>query len=124
MYFTVTTAFVKYLDQFDYLTKRLEIPILKNITTFEQTLPISLNVSKFDSDPLTSPRNLKDFIHQYKCKKETFYLNKRHHTIDLTTNKNIFSNNDIVCVFSVHYCGNLTIGYNFENIATIQTQET
>ena len=65
MYIMVNTAFVNYLDQFDNLTEALEILILKNKTTFEQTLPISLNISKFDSDLLTDPRNLKDFIHQY-----------------------------------------------------------
>ena len=56
-------------------------------------------MSKFDSDLLTAPRNLKDFIHQYNCKKEIFNLNKRHNTTDLTTNKNFFSNNFIVDVF-------------------------
>ena len=47
---------------------------------------------------LTAPRNLKDFIHQYNYKKEIFDLNERHDTIDLTTNKNVFSNNYIVNV--------------------------
>ena len=47
MYFMVNTAFVNHLDQVDNLTNTLEFPILKNKTTFEQTLPISLNVSKF-----------------------------------------------------------------------------
>ena len=78
MYFTVNTAIVNYLDQFTNLTESPEFPILKNKTTFEQTLPITLNVSKFDSELLTTPRTLKDFIHQYKCKKEIFDLNERH----------------------------------------------
>ena len=52
MYFTVNTAFVNYLDQIDILTEMLEFPLLKNKTTFEQPLPISLNVSKFDSELL------------------------------------------------------------------------
>ena len=89
MYFIVNTAFFNYIVQFDNPTETLEIPILKNKTTFEQTLPISLNVSKFDSDLLTAPRNLKDFIHHYNHKKEIFDLNKRHDTMDLTTN-NVF----------------------------------
>ena len=41
MYFKVNTAFVNYLDQFPNLTETLEFPIIKNKTTFEQTLPIS-----------------------------------------------------------------------------------
>ena len=48
MYFPVHTAFVNCLDQFHNLTESLELPIIRNKTTFEQILPISLNVSKFD----------------------------------------------------------------------------
>ena len=42
MYFTVNTAFVNYLDKFPDLTESLEFPIIRNKTTFEQILPISL----------------------------------------------------------------------------------
>ena len=125
MHFTVNTAFVNYLDQFKNLTEYLELLILMNKTTLKQTLPISLNISKFDSELLFAHRNLKNFIHQYKCKKEIFVLKKkRHYTIDITTNKNFLSNNYIVDVVSVCYCSNLTIGYNFGNISIMQTQET
>ena len=72
MYFMVNTAFVNYLKQIDNLTGTPEILILKNKTTFEQTLPVSLNISTFGSDLLTAPRTLKDFIHQYNQKKEIF----------------------------------------------------
>ena len=54
-------------------------------------------MSKFDSDLLTTPRNLKDFIHQYNHKKEIFDMNERHDkstVTDLPTNKNCFSNCD------------------------------
>ena len=78
MYFMLNTASVNYLDQIDNLTESHEFPILKNMTTFKQTLPISLNMSKFDTSLLTSPKTLKDFIHQYKCKKEIFDLEERH----------------------------------------------
>ena len=54
MYFTVNTIFIKHLDHFSNLTESLEFPIIKSRTTFEQTLPISLNVSKFDSNLLTT----------------------------------------------------------------------
>ena len=63
MYFTVNTAFINYLDQFPNLTESFEFLIIKNETTFKQTLPISLNISKFDSTLLTAPSNLKDLIH-------------------------------------------------------------
>ena len=58
-----------------------------------------MNISKFDSDLLTTPRNIKDFIHQYNCKKEIIDLNERHDAIDITTNKNFFPNNYIVNIF-------------------------
>ena len=100
MYFMVNTAFVNYPNQMDNLTATLEFPILQNKTTFEQTLPISLNVSKFHSDMLMSPGTLKDFIHQYKHKKEIFNLNERHDTTDENLpNKNFFTNNFIVDIF-------------------------
>ena len=45
MYFTVNTAFANYSDKFLNLTESLEFPIIRNKTTFEQTLSISLNIS-------------------------------------------------------------------------------
>ena len=59
MYFMVNTAFINYLDQIDDMTETLECQILKNKTTFKQTLPISLHVSKFDSELLTAPKKSK-----------------------------------------------------------------
>ena len=96
----VNTAFVNYLYQKDNLTETLEVLILKNNTTFQQTLTVSLNISKLDSDLLTTTRTLKDFIHQYGCKKEIFDLNDRHDTTDENLpNKNFFCNNFIVDIF-------------------------
>ena len=82
MYFTVNMAFVNYLDQFPNLTESLEFPIVKNKTTFKQTLPISLNVSKFDPTLLTALSNLKDFIHWYTSVK-IFDLQERHDSMEL-----------------------------------------
>ena len=62
MYFMVNKAFVNYLDQIDNLTETLEVPIMKNRTTFKQILPVSLNMYNL-TELLTTPRNLKDFIH-------------------------------------------------------------
>ena len=89
MYFTINTSFVYYLDQFPNLTESLELLIRKTKTSFEQTLPISLNVSKFDSYLLTASNNLKNFIHQYTHKKDIFDLNERHDNMASITN-NIF----------------------------------
>ena len=63
-------AFVNCLDQIDNLTDTIGVPILKNKSSFEETLPVSLNASKFDSELLTAPKTLNDFIYQYNCKKK------------------------------------------------------
>ena len=63
MYFTMNAAFINYLDQVTSLTKSLKHPIVRNQKTLKQTLPIALNVSRFDSDLLRAPMNLKDFIY-------------------------------------------------------------
>ena len=62
MYFTFNTAFVSYLDKFPNLTESLEFPIIRNKTPFEQTLPISLNISKFDPTLLTASCDLKELL--------------------------------------------------------------
>ena len=106
MYFMVNTAFINYLDQFSNLTESLEFPIIKNKTTFEQTIPISLNISKFDSTLLTASSNLKDFIQWYFIQwytddKEIFNLQERHDRTELITNKNFFSENYIIDVLFI-----------------------
>ena len=59
-----------------------------------------MNGSEFDSELLTAPKTLKDFIHQYKCKKEIFDLKERYDNMDEhLPNKNFFSHNFIVDVF-------------------------
>ena len=77
IYFTVNTAFVNYLDYFLNLTESLEFLIIKNKTTFQQVLPISLNISKFDPTLLTASSDLKKFIHRYNNNKEIFDLQKQ-----------------------------------------------
>ena len=54
-----------------------------NRTTFEQTLPISWNVSTFDSKLLTALKAFKDFVHQYNHKKEIFNVQKWHTNMEL-----------------------------------------
>ena len=99
MYFTVNTVFINYLDKFLNLTKSLEFPIIKDKTTFEQTLPISRNISKFDSTLLTASNDLREFINGYTNHKEIFDLQERHDNMELITNKNFFSENYIVDIF-------------------------
>ena len=92
MYITVNAAFVNYLDKFEF-------PIVKYRTTFEQTLPISLNISKFDSTLLTTSNNLKEFINSYTNHKEIFDLQERHDKMELNTNKKFLSENYIMDIF-------------------------
>ena len=99
MYFTVNTAFVDYLDRFPNLTESLEFPIIKNRTIFKQTLPISLNISKFDKTLQNAFTNLKKFIKTYTNHKEVFDLQERHESMNLNTNKNFFSDNYILDIF-------------------------
>ena len=99
MSFTVNTAFVNYLDQFPKSTRSPEFPIIKNKTTFEQVLPISLNVSKFYPTLLTASRDLKEFIHRYTNNKEIVDLQEMHDNMELNTNENFFSDNYIVDIF-------------------------
>ena len=116
MYFTVNTAFINNLDKFPNLSQSLWFPIIRNKTTFEQTLPISLNNSKFDSTLLTASNDLKEFINKYTDLKEIFDLQERHDNTELNTNKNFFSENYIVDIFNVHYCDNFSTGHNFDSI--------
>ena len=99
IYFTVNTAFVNYLDKFPILTESLEFLIIKNKTTFEQTLPISLNISKFDQTLLTASTDLKKSISSYTKHKQIFNLQVRHDSMELNTNKNIYSDNYIMDIF-------------------------
>ena len=62
MYSTINMAFANYLEMFSNLTDSLKFLLNKNRTTYEQTLPINLNVSNFDNSPLHVSTNLKDFI--------------------------------------------------------------
>ena len=99
MYITVNTAFVNYLDMFPNLTESLEFPVIKNRTTYEQTLPISLNISRFGKMLLTASTHLKKFINSYTNHKEIFDFKERNDSMKLNTNKNFFSDNYIMGIF-------------------------
>ena len=72
----VNIALVNYLDSFENLTISLKFPISLSRTTYEQTLPISLKSSDFDSDLLKAPKTLKDFVHQYQHKEKLLICKK------------------------------------------------
>ena len=78
MYFTVNTAFANYLDMFPNLTETFKFLLIRNRTTYEQTFPVSINISNFDTTLLNTPTNLKYFINSYVKCTEIFYLQERH----------------------------------------------
>ena len=77
MYFTVNTAFINYINQFNP-TEDLKFPILTNKTTSEYTLPVFPNNSRFDYSLFTAPQTLKEYISQHKHQKEISHLKERH----------------------------------------------
>ena len=97
--YVFNTVFINYLDKFPNLTESLEFPIIRNKTPFEQTLPISLIISKFDPTSLTASSDLKEFINNYTNHKEIFDLQERHDNMELNANTNFFSENYIVDIF-------------------------
>ena len=86
---------------FPNLTESLEFPIISNKTAFEQTLPISFNISKFDPTLLTASSDPEEFINSYTIHKEFFDLQDRHDNmkVKLNTNKISFSDNYIINIF-------------------------
>ena len=68
MYFMINIAFANYLDMFPNFTESLQFPLIKNRTTYKQTLSITLNITSFDKTLLHVPSNLKDFINSYTKK--------------------------------------------------------
>ena len=56
------------MNYFDNAIEDLGIPILRNWTTQEQVLPISVEIFEFDPKLLSTPKTLKDFVAQYKTK--------------------------------------------------------
>ena len=66
MYFTVNLTFVNY---FDKMIESLCIPILRNWTTQEQILPISVESFEINASLLNTSKT-KDFVHQFRHKKQ------------------------------------------------------
>ena len=58
------------MNYFEGAIEDLGIPSSKNWTTQEQILPISVEIFEFDPKLLSAPKALKDFVAQYKEKKE------------------------------------------------------
>ena len=90
-------AFANYLDAFPNLTD--SFLLIRDRTTYEQTLPLNLSFSGFDKSLLHVPTYLRDFIKGYAKDKEIFDSKERHVSAISNTSKNFFSNNYIVDIF-------------------------
>ena len=99
MYFTINMAFVNYLEMFPNITE--SFLLIRYRTTPEQPLPVNLSIPDFDTFLLHAPTNLKNFVQVYAKNKEIFYLEERHTSKILNSNKNFFSNNYIVDIFII-----------------------
>ena len=99
MYFTINMAFTNYLDMLPNPT----IPsLIRDRTTYEQSLPANLTFPVFDSSLKDAPTNFKSFMCSYVKHKEIFDFELRHvSTVESlnNSNKHFFSNNYIVDIF-------------------------
>ena len=62
MYFAVNMAFGNY---FGNLIESLDVPILKNWTTQEKILLMSIETYEINSSLLNAPNMCREFVHQY-----------------------------------------------------------
>ena len=99
MYFTINMAFANYLEMFPNIAEAWQPLLIMNRTTYEQILPVNLNISGFDKTLLHASPNLKDFLNNYIRRKEIFDSQEGHENAILNTSKNFFSNNHIVDIF-------------------------
>ena len=99
MYFTINLVFTNYLDMFPYLTDSLAL--IRDKTSFEQPLPIHINIPHYDSSLNNRPTKLKDFLNKYvhTNDKEILYLQQRHAIHASPPYKNFFLN-QIVSIFT------------------------
>ena len=96
MYLTINIAFTNYLNMLPNLT----IPsLIRDRTTYEQSLPVILTFPIFDSSLKGAPTKLKIFMCNYAKHKEIFDFKQRHvcavESLN-NSNNNFFSNNYIV----------------------------
>ena len=66
IYFTINLAFMNY---FDDIIEELGIPVLRNWTTQEQILPLSIETFEISPNLLNAPKTLRDLAIQYQNKR-------------------------------------------------------
>ena len=99
MYITINLAFTNYLDMFPNLTDSLTL--IRDKTSYEQPLPIHLNVPHYDNSLNNRPTKPKDFLNNYiytNDNKEFFNLQQWQATHTFLPYKHFFLN-QIVNIF-------------------------
>ena len=99
-YFTINLAFTNYLDLMPNIMEQLTLN--RGKTSYEQPLPVYLNISHYDNSLFNRPGKLKEFVLNYLQSvnnKEIFDLQKRHTTYTFSPYKNFFLNK-IVNIFT------------------------
>ena len=79
MHFTINLAFVNY---FDDIIEELGIPILRNWTTQEQILPLSIETFEISPNLLNAPKTLRGLAIQYQNKRNI--LDKKEQELEKT----------------------------------------
>ena len=100
MYFTINMTFVNYLDMLPNLTNPFQL--IKDRTTYEQPLPINLNIPDFDSSLQHAPTNLKSFMHDYANYKEIFDLKESHVFVFTSSIISLISTTFVAYLFCKH----------------------
>ena len=79
-----------------------QLTLTRDRTSYEQPLPVYLNISHYDNSLTNRPSKLKEFVHNYiqsTNTKEIFDLQKRHTTYTFSPYKHFFLN-QIVNIFT------------------------
>ena len=88
MHFTVNLAFVDYLDQ---LNETIDTPIIRNWTNQKQILPTSLESFKINSSLLQVSKTLREFVSQYKEKRNLIDIQEKRFKIQNSNLKTFIS---------------------------------
>ena len=99
IYFTINLAFTNYLDMFPNLTDSLTL--IRDKTSYEQPLPIHINVPHYDSSLNNRPTKLKDFLINYiSTNHEEIFNSQQRHAIHTSSPYKNFFLNQIVSIFT------------------------
>ena len=94
-----------FINDLDHLTKLPDSTVLLNLTTYEQTILVTLEDFDIEPDIAKAPKTLKDIVYQMKNMKGNFQFKARHMNRDLENAKKTFflDNCKLVLVCHCYY---------------------